>query len=77
MTQQRLSTGTGRSVPSWTANRNEETLSIVRSQFDDAALAAAWDEGRVLTLDEALAYASEGSRCPSAATQPVPNASCA
>jgi len=48
---------TGRSVASWTAKRNEETLSTVRSTLDDAAFAEAWEDGRALTLDEAVALA--------------------
>ena len=50
---------TGRSVASWTAKRNEETLSTVRSQLDDAAFAEAWEEGRALTLGQAVALALE------------------
>jgi predicted ATPase/class 3 adenylate cyclase len=48
---------TGRSVPSWTAKRNEETLATIDAQLDDAAFAEAWEEGRALTTDEAVALA--------------------
>ena len=48
---------TGRNVASWTAKRNEETLTIARSELDDAAFAEAWEQGHALTLDEAVALA--------------------
>jgi predicted ATPase/class 3 adenylate cyclase len=41
----------------WLAQMNEETLTSVRAQLDEAAFAEAWEEGRVLTADEALALA--------------------
>jgi predicted ATPase/class 3 adenylate cyclase len=50
---------TGRSVPSWTAKRNEETLATIGTQPDDAAFAEEWEQGRALTLDEAVALALE------------------
>jgi non-specific serine/threonine protein kinase len=43
--------------PWWAARRNEETLAIIRKRLDDAALAAAWEQGRTLSLDEAIALA--------------------
>jgi tetratricopeptide (TPR) repeat protein len=43
----------------WTSERNEETLTTIRLQLDDAAFAEAWEEGRRLTLDEAVALALE------------------
>jgi predicted ATPase/class 3 adenylate cyclase len=36
---------------------NEETLVIIRSQLDEAAFAEAWEAGRCLTFDEAVALA--------------------
>ena len=39
------------------AERIENTLSAIRTQLDDAALAVAWDEGKALTPDEAVALA--------------------
>ena len=42
---------------SWVAKMNEETLGVIRSQLDDAAFAEAWEEGRALTIDEAVALA--------------------
>jgi len=41
------------------AKRNEETLTSIRKQLDDDSLAAAWEEGRALTIDEAIALALE------------------
>ena len=39
------------------AERDENTLSAIRTQLDDDALAAAWQEGKALTPDEAVALA--------------------
>ena len=39
------------------AELNEETLTTIRTQLDDAAFAEAWEQGRALTLDEAVALA--------------------
>jgi predicted ATPase/DNA-binding XRE family transcriptional regulator len=36
-------------------------LSIVRGQLDESAFAFAWDEGRVMTLEQAIEYALEGT----------------
>ena len=36
---------------------NAETLVASRSQLDEGAYAEAWEQGRLLTLDEALALA--------------------
>ena len=44
-------------VPSWVGELNEKTLATIRAQLDDAAFAEAWDQGRALTLDEAVALA--------------------
>jgi tetratricopeptide (TPR) repeat protein len=41
----------------WIAELNEGTLAIVRAELDEAALAEAWEEGRALTLDDAVALA--------------------
>jgi class 3 adenylate cyclase len=41
----------------WIAELNEGTLAIVRAELDEAALAEAWEDGRALTLDEAVALA--------------------
>jgi predicted ATPase len=42
---------------SWVARMNEETLATIRTQLDEAAFAEAWEQGRALTLDEAVALA--------------------
>jgi predicted ATPase/class 3 adenylate cyclase len=42
---------------SWVASRNEATLALIRSQLDEAAFAEAWERGRTLTADEAVALA--------------------
>jgi len=36
---------------------NEETLAVIRAQLDEAAFAEAWEQGRALTADEAVALA--------------------
>jgi predicted ATPase/class 3 adenylate cyclase len=52
-----LTEDVGAGVPSWAARRNEETLTAIRAQLDATALAQASEEGRALTLDEAVALA--------------------
>jgi hypothetical protein len=37
----------------------ERTLAMLRAQMDDIAFAAAWAEGRAMTMDQAIAYAFE------------------
>ena len=44
------------SVP-WVAKMNEETLSAICAQLDEAAFAEAWEKGRALTIDDAVALA--------------------
>ena len=46
----------GASPPSL-AKVNEKTLMSIHAQLDDAAFAEAWDQGRALTADEAVALA--------------------
>jgi tetratricopeptide (TPR) repeat protein len=41
----------------WVTRMNEETLPKIRDQLDDADFAKAWEEGRVLTIDRAVALA--------------------
>jgi len=43
--------------PVWLEKTNDETLTTLHAQLDDAAYAEAWEEGRALTLDEAVALA--------------------
>ena len=47
----------GLEVPLYQMKRDEETLGLVGEQLDEAALAEAWEAGRTLTLDEAVALA--------------------
>ena len=41
----------------YTAEMKEKTLTLIRGQLEDAALAEAWQQGRTLTEEEALALA--------------------
>lgn len=41
----------------WAASMNEQTLASIRTQLDEAAFAEAWEQGRKLTADEAVALA--------------------
>jgi hypothetical protein len=41
----------------WAANMNEQTLALTHTQLDEAAFAEAWEQGRKLTADEAVALA--------------------
>jgi predicted ATPase/class 3 adenylate cyclase len=45
------------SVPLYQERRNEETLALIHELLDDAAFDAAWDQGRALAADEAVALA--------------------
>jgi predicted ATPase/class 3 adenylate cyclase len=44
------------SVP-WVTRMNEETLTTIRTQLDDAAFAQAWQQGQALSADEAITLA--------------------
>jgi predicted ATPase len=44
---------------SWVVRMNEDTLAAIRTKLDEAALAEAWEQGRTLTLDKAVALALE------------------
>src|SRR5207247_3522241 len=48
----------GGGVP-WLADLNDETLTTIRAQLDEARLADAWEQGQRLTVDEAVAFALE------------------
>jgi hypothetical protein len=52
-----LNEQTGAAEESFVADLNEGTLVIIRSQLDEVAFAEAWEQGRTLTLDEAVALA--------------------
>jgi predicted ATPase/class 3 adenylate cyclase len=49
----------GIDMPIYQEKRNQETLAAIRAQLDEASFAAAWEQGRALTLDEAVALALE------------------
>jgi tetratricopeptide (TPR) repeat protein len=51
----------GMLVPLFQEERNEETLHILHEQLDEAAFEKAWEDGRKLTLDEAVALALRGA----------------
>jgi predicted ATPase len=48
---------TGAGVLTWVAKLNEETLGWIRSRLSEQAIAEAFDRGRHLTVDEAVALA--------------------
>jgi len=41
----------------WVARMNEQTLLAIRARLDESAFAEAWEQGRALTADEAVALA--------------------
>jgi tetratricopeptide (TPR) repeat protein len=47
----------GAGAPPWLAKLNEEALTTIRTQLDEGAFAGAWEQGRALTVDEAVALA--------------------
>jgi predicted ATPase/class 3 adenylate cyclase len=47
----------GFSLESWMTEEVDDATARVRAVLDEAAFAAAWEEGRALTLDEAIALA--------------------
>jgi predicted ATPase/class 3 adenylate cyclase len=51
----------GMLVPLYQEKRNEETLHIFQEELDEAAFEKAWEDGRKLTLDEAVALALRGA----------------
>ena len=42
---------------SWVTKMKEEALATIRAQLDESAFAEAWEQGRALTADEAVALA--------------------
>jgi predicted ATPase len=50
--------------PTWVARMNEETQATARAQLDDGAFAEAWEQGRKLTADEAVALALDALEAP-------------
>ena len=47
--------------PVWLEKTDDKTLAALHAQLDEAAFAEAWEQGRALTLDEAVAYALGGA----------------
>jgi len=45
----------------WVTSRNEEILTLIRAQLDEPDFDEAWEEGRTLTADEAVALALDPS----------------
>jgi hypothetical protein len=45
--------------PPWLTRITDEALSAIRTELDEAAFAVAWEQGRTLTADEAVALALE------------------
>jgi predicted ATPase/class 3 adenylate cyclase len=57
--------GTGRH---WVATRNEQSLAVIHAQLDEPAFAEAWEQGAVLTADQAVALALESVSEPAVGT---------
>jgi len=45
----------------WVTSRNEEILTLIRAQLEETDFDEAWEEGRTLTADEAVALALDPS----------------
>jgi predicted ATPase len=56
---QHLTEELGVREPFWASERNEKTRAMVREQLGDASFAQAWNEGRRLSADRAVALALE------------------
>jgi hypothetical protein len=41
----------------WLRRGNDEALTLIRAQLDEAAFAETWEQGRKLTADDAVALA--------------------
>jgi non-specific serine/threonine protein kinase len=48
--------------PVWLEKTNDRTLAVIRTQLDEAAFDEAWEQGRELTLEEAVALALEAPK---------------
>jgi hypothetical protein len=51
------SAGTFAVPEAWVARMNEQTVSAIRARLDEGAFGEAWEQGRALTIDEAVALA--------------------
>src|SRR5262249_16552127 len=49
----------------WLEQMNQATLIAVREQLDDAVVAEAWERGRTLPAEDAVALAFDSLECPS------------
>jgi predicted ATPase len=56
-TGERLYEEMGARPMGWLKRANDEALTLIRAQLDEAAFAEAWEKGRALTADEAVALA--------------------
>jgi predicted ATPase/class 3 adenylate cyclase len=52
----------GASLEAWAAEMDEKTLARIHEQLDDASAARAWEQGRKLTVDEAVVLALRSGR---------------
>jgi predicted ATPase/DNA-binding SARP family transcriptional activator len=59
----------GADPPSF-AGRRRKTLAVIHTQLDDAAFATAWEQGRALTADEAVALALNSLAAAGASAEP-------
>jgi tetratricopeptide (TPR) repeat protein len=50
-------------VESWVVRMNERTHAEIRAHLDESAITAAWEQGRKLTADEAVALAVDCLTC--------------
>jgi hypothetical protein len=46
----------------------EQALTAIRAQIDEATFTAAWAQGKVMTLEQAISYALEGNEVDSASS---------
>ena len=51
----------GASPMGWLKRANDEALTLIRAHLDEAAFAKAWEQGRTLTADEAIALALDST----------------
>jgi predicted ATPase len=51
----------GATFESWVDDERDETLATIRAQLDEATFAEAWEAGRKLTVEQAIAMAFEDS----------------
>jgi tetratricopeptide (TPR) repeat protein len=49
----------GESREAWVVDMDKKTLALIHAELDDTAFAEAWERGRTLTIDEAVALALE------------------